>query len=93
MDFESNAVDLESLDGSHTLGRRSFLIGALATGAAVSAPLNYAARARARAVPLAKDGTFKLGVASGFPRPRGDHALDPPRQRQGERAPPAAGLQ
>ena len=70
MDFESNAVDLESLDGSHTLGRRSFLIGALATGAAVSAPLNYAARARARAVPLAKDGTFKLGVASGFPRPR-----------------------
>ena len=71
MDFESDAVDLESLDGSHTLGRRSFLIGALATGAAVSAPLNYAARARARAVPFAKDGTFKLGVASGFPRPRG----------------------
>ena len=71
MDFESDAVDLESLDGSHTLGRRSFLIGALATGAAVSAPLNYAARARARAVPFAKDGAFKLGVAAGFPRPRG----------------------
>jgi alkaline phosphatase D len=70
MDFESNAVDLESLDGSHRLGRRTFLIGALATGAAASAPLNYAARARARAVPFAKDGGFNLGVASGFPRPR-----------------------
>lgn len=71
MDFESNAVDLESLDGSHKLGRRSFLMGALATGAAASMPLNYAAKARAGAIPLAKEGDFALGVASGFPRPRG----------------------
>lgn len=70
MDFESSSVDLESLDGSQRLGRRSFLIGALATGAAATAPLNYAAKARAKALPLAKDGAFNLGVASGFPRPR-----------------------
>lgn len=71
MDFDSNAVDLESLDGSQRLGRRSFLIGALATGAVASAPLNYAAKARARSVPLAKHGSFGLGVSAGFPRPRG----------------------
>ena len=71
MDFDSNAVDLESLEGGHRLGRRSFLIGALATRAAASAPLNYAAKARARSIPLAKNGSFKLGVSSGFPRPRG----------------------
>jgi alkaline phosphatase D len=69
--FEDSRPDLESLDGSHRLGRRSFLIGALATGAAVAAPVNYAAIARQRRTPLAKQGTFDLGVASGFPRPRG----------------------
>jgi alkaline phosphatase D len=63
--------DLESLDGSHRLGRRSFLIGALATGAAVTAPVNYAAAARKRRIPAAKHGKFDLGVVSGFPRPRG----------------------
>ncbi len=66
-----HAVDLEELDGSKRLGRRTFLMGALATGAAASLPLNYAAMARAKRVPLAKDGLFKLGVASGFPRPKG----------------------
>lgn len=71
MDLDSDAVDLESLDGSQQLGRRSFLIGALATGAVASAPLNYAAKARARSIPLAKHGSFGLGVSSGFPRPRG----------------------
>jgi alkaline phosphatase D len=71
MDFDSNAVDLESLDEGHRLGRRSFLIGAFATGAAASGTLNYAAMARARRFPLAKHGTFNLGVSSGFPRPRG----------------------
>ena len=70
MDFESNAVDLESLDEHRGMGRRSFLIGALATGAAASGTLNYAARARALAVPFAKDGGFNHGVAAGFPRPR-----------------------
>jgi alkaline phosphatase D len=63
-------IDLESLDESRGLGRRSFLMGALAFGAAASAPINYAAAARKSALPLAKDGAFDLGVASGFPRPR-----------------------
>src|SRR4051794_26554325 len=64
-------VDLEDLDGSRKLGRRSFLIGALATGAAVSAPVNYAAAARKRRIPFAKHGKFDAGIASGFPQPRG----------------------
>ncbi len=64
-------ADLESLDESRGIGRRSFLIGALATGAAASAPLNYAAAARRGAGALAKEGIFDVGVASGFPRPRG----------------------
>lgn len=71
MDFDPNAVDLEELDSSQRLGRRSFLMGALATGAAASAPINFAAAARNKRLPLAKDGRFDLGVASGFPRPRG----------------------
>jgi alkaline phosphatase D len=69
--FEDGRPDLESLDSSQRLGRRSFLIGALATGAAVAAPVNYAALARKRRIPFAKHGKFDLGVASGFPRPRG----------------------
>ena len=69
--FEDVRPDLESLDGSQRLGRRSFLIGALATGAAVAAPVNYAALARKRRIPLVKHAKFDQGVASGFPRPRG----------------------
>src|SRR5262245_1603561 len=69
--FEEARPDLESLEGSHRLGRRSFLIGALATGAAVAAPVNYAALARNRRIPHVKHATFKQGVASGFPRPQG----------------------
>jgi alkaline phosphatase D len=69
--FEDARPDLESLEGSQRLGRRSFLIGALATGAAVAAPVNYAAMARKRRIPAAKDGAFREGIASGFPRPQG----------------------
>src|SRR5215470_8741345 len=69
--FEDSRADLESLDGSHRLGRRSFLIGALATGAAVAGPVNYAALARNRRIPRVKHATFKQGIASGFPRPQG----------------------
>ena len=69
--LEDARPDLESLDGSHRLGRRSFLIGALATGAAVAAPVNYAAIARKRRFPMAGRAKFDQGVASGFPRPRG----------------------
>jgi alkaline phosphatase D len=69
--FEDSRPDLESLEGSHRLGRRSFLIGALATGGALAAPVNYAALARKRRIPRAKHGKFDSGVASGFPRPQG----------------------
>ena len=49
----------------------AFLIGGLATGAALSAPINYAAMARSKRIPLAKQVTFPQGVASGFPYPKG----------------------
>lgn len=70
-DAFENAVDLESLDEHKGLGRRTFLMGALATGAALSGSFNYAAAARKRRLPLANDGAFRTGVASGFPRPQG----------------------
>ncbi|MCE3265615.1 MAG: hypothetical protein K0S15_324 [Solirubrobacterales bacterium] len=63
--------DLESLDDSRGIGRRSFLMGALAVGAAASGSFNYAAAARNARIPLAPDGAFDVGIASGFPRPRG----------------------
>ena len=63
--------DLESLDDSRGIGRRSFLMGALAVGAAASGSFNYAAAARNARIPLARDGAFDVGIASGFPRPRG----------------------
>jgi phosphodiesterase/alkaline phosphatase D-like protein len=69
--FEEARPDLESLSDSHRLGRRTFLIGALATGAAVAGPVNYAAMARKRRFPRVKHATFKQGIASGFPRPQG----------------------
>jgi alkaline phosphatase D len=71
MGFEPNAIDLESVDETRGIGRRTFLMGALAAGAAASGPINYAAAARKKAGALAKGGAFDLGVASGFPRPRG----------------------
>jgi alkaline phosphatase D len=64
-------LDLDELESSPHLGRRAFLIGGLATGAALSAPLNYAAMARSKRVPLAKHVRFPQGVASGFPYPKG----------------------
>jgi alkaline phosphatase D len=70
-EFEDTSFDLESLDSEPSLGRRQFLIAGLATGAAAAALPNYAAMARKRRVPVAKSGTFPLGVASGFPYPRG----------------------
>jgi alkaline phosphatase D len=70
-EFEDSRFELESLDAEPRLGRRQFLIAGLATGAAVTALPNYAAIARNRRIPVAKSGTFPLGVASGFPYPRG----------------------
>ena len=85
--FEDSRPDIESLDGSHHLGRRSFLIGALATGAAVAAPVNYAAMARNRRIPAAKHAKFDVGVASGFPRPQGIDSSGPGSTRSS--APPS----
>jgi alkaline phosphatase D len=64
-------LDLDELESSPHLGRRAFLIGGLATGAALSAPINYAAMARSKRIPLAKHVKFPQGVASGFPYPKG----------------------
>jgi alkaline phosphatase D len=69
--FEDSSFDLESLASEPRFGRRQFLIAGLATGVAATALPNYAAIARKRRVPLAKSGTFPLGVASGFPYPNG----------------------
>src|SRR5215470_1072289 len=68
-------MDLEAFEDAMEveprLGRRQFLIAGLATGAAATALPNYAAIARKRRVPIAKSGTFPLGVASGVPYPKG----------------------
>ncbi|HEX5821757.1 MAG TPA: alkaline phosphatase D family protein [Solirubrobacterales bacterium] len=69
--FEDERFDFEALESEPKLGRRQFLIAGLATGAAATALPNYAAMARNRRVPVAKSGTFPLGVASGFPYPKG----------------------
>ena len=69
MDFESDAVDLESLDESRRLGRRIFLMGALAAGAAASLPLNYAAIARAGASRSPRTAASAMGVPPVFPAP------------------------
>ncbi len=70
-EFEDTSFDLDSLETEPRLGRRQFLIAGLATGAAATALPNYAAIARKRRIPIAKSGTFPLGVASGFPYPKG----------------------
>ena len=50
--------------------RREFLIAGAAAGATLAAPINYAALARGRRVPLAREGRFASGVMSGVPSPR-----------------------
>jgi alkaline phosphatase D len=55
------------------LRRREFVIASAGTGLALAGPgpLNYVALAKQRKLPLAKEGTFAHGVASGFPSPKG----------------------
>jgi alkaline phosphatase D len=69
--LEDARLDLDELESSPRLGRRAFLVGGLATGAALSAPINYAAIARSKRIPLAKQVKFPQGVAAGFPYPKG----------------------
>jgi alkaline phosphatase D len=52
------------------LQRREFLMASAAAGLTLAAPINYAAIARAKKVPIAAGGQFAHGVASGFPSTR-----------------------
>lgn len=52
------------------LPRRQFLIAGAAAGATLAVPINYAALARAKRLPIASGGSFAHGVASGFPSPK-----------------------
>lgn len=58
-------------DAGASLRRREFLIAGAAAGAAAAVPLNYAAVARSAAKPIAANGKFAHGVASGFASPKG----------------------
>jgi alkaline phosphatase D len=53
------------------IDRRQFLIAGAAAGVAAAAPLNYAAIARGKRLPLTHDGSFLHGVAAGQPTPGG----------------------
>ena len=86
--IEDSRFDLEELESSPRLGRRAFLIGGLATGAVLSGPVNYAALARGKRIPLAKQVKFPQGIASGFPYPR-HHPLDTRRGAEEKRPPEA----
>lgn len=54
-------------DDRSPLRRREFLLGGAAAGLAASAPINYAALARSRRLPLAREGRFAHGIACGYP--------------------------
>jgi alkaline phosphatase D len=61
-------------DGADLRLTRRRALGAAATGAAgvaVGGLTNHAALARERRLPVARDGSFKWGVSSGLPTPRG----------------------
>src|SRR4051812_11441239 len=55
------------------LRRREFVVASAGTGLVLAGPgpLNYVALAKQRRLPLAKNGKFAHGVASGFPSPNG----------------------
>jgi alkaline phosphatase D len=57
------------LDGGRRLKRREFLVAGAGVGLALASPINYAALARSRRLPVAKGGKFAYGVASGIPSP------------------------
>jgi alkaline phosphatase D len=64
------AVD-DAGDARGRLRRREFVIAGAASGLALAGPVNYVALARERRLPLATEGAFAHGVASGFPSPTG----------------------
>jgi alkaline phosphatase D len=55
------------VENGQRVRRREFLIAGAASGLAVAGPVNYAALARARRLPVADGGSFAHGVSSGFP--------------------------
>jgi alkaline phosphatase D len=57
------------LNPGRRLARREFLIAGAASGVTLAGPLNFAAITRAKRLPVATDGRFAHGVASGFPSP------------------------
>jgi alkaline phosphatase D len=61
----------EVLERGRRMGRREFLIAGAGAGLALASPINYAAVARARSLPIAKGGKFAYGVASGIPTTSG----------------------
>lgn len=67
-------MGIEAVTSGKPVRRRELLVaGATASAglamAAGAGPLNYAAIARKRKIPLAKAGSFSQGIASGFPFP------------------------
>ena len=62
-------MDSEVSEG-RGLRRRELLIAGTAAGLTLAAPINYAALARERRLPIAKGGKFAHGVASGYPSPK-----------------------
>jgi alkaline phosphatase D len=60
-------------DQNGGLRRREFVIASAGAGLALAGPgpLNYVALAKQRKLPLAKNGAFAHGVASGLPTPKG----------------------
>jgi alkaline phosphatase D len=60
----------ESREGRGGLRRRELIAAGAAAGLTLAAPVNYAALARERRLPIARRGRFAHGVASGFPSPK-----------------------
>ena len=58
------------LETTKGLRRREILIAGAGAGLALAGPVNYVALARNRRLPLAREGKFAHGVASGLPSPR-----------------------
>ncbi len=70
--MEDREISMVDGDDGAALRRRELLAGAAGLVVATSLPsyLNHGAAARAAKVPMAREGRFAHGVASGMPSPR-----------------------
>ena len=67
---QQGVIQLQSpLETNRGVRRREFLIAGAGAGLALAGPVNYVALARNRRLPLAREGKFAHGVASGVPSP------------------------